>query len=147
MPTAQHRSQSGKAQVFHVMRPAAVVLSPDTEVVAAVHRVQGEPFDAWPVADDGGLWGMIRKSALEEAASNGRSSVKLSEIAGEGPGHQRPDAEKLPHVHPDHGLSLVLERMGATGFYVLPVVSRANVRQLLGVVVLDDVLHAYGVER
>jgi hypothetical protein len=30
---------------------------------------------------------------------------------------------------------------------VLPVVSRANVRQLLGIVVLDDILKAYGVAK
>jgi hypothetical protein len=35
--------------------------------------------------------------------------------------------------------------MGSSGLRVLPVVSRANVRQLLGVVVLSDILAAYGV--
>jgi CBS domain-containing protein len=35
--------------------------------------------------------------------------------------------------------------MGTTKLHVLPVVSRANVRQLLGIVVLADVLEAYGV--
>ena len=49
------------------------------------------------------------------------------------------------HVHPDHSLHLALERMGSSGFSVLPVVSRASVRQLMGIVVLDDVLKAYGV--
>jgi CBS domain-containing protein len=58
-----------------------------------------------------------------------------------------PTIEELPHVHPDHSLSLALERMGATGLNVLPVVSRANVRQLIGIIVLDDVLHAYGVAK
>jgi CBS domain-containing protein len=37
--------------------------------------------------------------------------------------------------------------MGTTKLHVLPVVSRANVRQLLGIVVLEDVLEAYGVGR
>jgi CBS domain-containing protein len=37
--------------------------------------------------------------------------------------------------------------MGVTRHTVLPVVSRANVRRLLGVVTLPDVLRAYGVER
>jgi CBS domain-containing protein len=50
-------------------------------------------------------------------------------------------------VHPDHGLTLALERMGALRRTVLPVVSRSNIRHLLGVVTLEDVLEAYGVER
>jgi CBS domain-containing protein len=53
----------------------------------------------------------------------------------------------FPHVHPDHSLSLALERMGATGLNVLPVVSRADVRRLLGVVALRDVLEAYGLAK
>jgi CBS domain-containing protein len=52
-----------------------------------------------------------------------------------------------PHVYPDHSLSVALERMGNIGVNLLPVVSRANVRRLIGTVALDDVLDAYGVER
>jgi len=53
----------------------------------------------------------------------------------------------VPYVHPDHSLSLAMERMGASGANVLPVVSRANLRQLIGVVVLDDILNTYGVAK
>jgi CBS domain-containing protein len=37
--------------------------------------------------------------------------------------------------------------MGSTGRDVLPVVSRANARQLVGVVTLADILDAYGVAK
>ncbi len=57
------------------------------------------------------------------------------------------DLGGLPHVHGDQPLGLALTRMGATRHTVLPVVSRANVRTLLGVVTLSDVLKAYGVEQ
>jgi CBS domain-containing protein len=50
-------------------------------------------------------------------------------------------------VHGDQPLGQALARMGETGHSVLPVVSRANVRLLLGLVTLPDVLKAYGVER
>ena len=53
----------------------------------------------------------------------------------------------LPHVHGDHPLGFALARMGSTRHTVLPVVSRANVRTMLGVVTLPDILHVYGVER
>ena len=55
-----------------------------------------------------------------------------------------PDAQE--HVHPDDSLSIALEKMGAAGVRALPVVSRANLRQILGVVTLPDILKAYGVE-
>jgi len=43
-------------------------------------------------------------------------------------------------------LDLALDRMGATHTDLLPVVSRAYIHQLLGVVRLHDVLKSYGVE-
>jgi len=58
---------------------------------------------------------------------------------------ETPNVLNEAHVHPDQPLSHVLRRMGEAKQHTLPVVSRANVRQLLGVVVLEDVLEAYGV--
>ena len=57
--------------------------------------------------------------------------------------HGTPD-EDIPHLHTDHSLAIALDRMGSSKLRVLPVVSRANVRQLVGLVTLEAVLHAYG---
>lgn len=88
---------------------------------------------------------MIQQSQLQQAVSHGDSNKTLAEIGDPGFDLRHADAEEFPHVHPDHTLSLALERMGTTKLHVLPVVSRADVRQLLGIVVLADVLEAYGV--
>ena len=53
----------------------------------------------------------------------------------------------FPHVHPDQGLDLALERMGMYQLEALPVVGRANIHELKGIVTLRDVLNAYGVVR
>ena len=50
-------------------------------------------------------------------------------------------------IYPDQPLSLALEKMGEAGIDVLPVVSRADVHTLLGVVTLGETLDAYGVGR
>jgi CIC family chloride channel protein len=144
LPTAHSRAQAERIQVRQAMRPAAAVLTPHEDVAAALDQVRDGPFDAWPVADGDGLWGMVRNAELEQAAAGGPGR-KLAEIlAASSPGWT-PGGEQLPHVHPDHSLSLALERMGSTGLNVLPVVSRANVRELMGIVILDDILAAYGV--
>jgi CIC family chloride channel protein len=57
------------------------------------------------------------------------------------------DALVFPHVHPDQGLDLALERMGANQIQILPVVSRADLHKLEGIVTLRNVLDAYGVTR
>ena len=55
------------------------------------------------------------------------------------------DAQLFPHLHADQSLHLALERMGGSGFDLLPVVSRADVHQLEGVVLQRDVLDSYGI--
>jgi chloride channel protein, CIC family len=50
------------------------------------------------------------------------------------------------HVHSDQPLSLALERMGAAGVDMLPVVSRADTAEVQGVVTLAAILAAYGIE-
>ena len=58
-------------------------------------------------------------------------------------------AEQVPvvapdaHLHPDHSLSVALERLGASGHQQLPVVSRADAPRVLGVVTLDAVLAGF----
>jgi CBS domain-containing protein len=86
---------------------------------------------------------MIRVADLSAAVAAGRGGQTLQSLLGEDPD----DDDMAPHVHADQPLSLALSRMGATSHTVLPVVSRANVRTLLGVVTLPDILRAYGVEQ
>jgi CIC family chloride channel protein len=140
LPKAEPRAGHG-IRVGELMRPAALVLTSDSEVAAAIARVREaspdqipyQGIDAWPVADSHGLRGMVRHTDLVRAASG----AKLADLDGS------PD---LPHLHPDHSLSQALERMGKTNLHVLPVVGRANMRDLLGIVVLEDILNAYGVK-
>ena len=147
LPTSESRSDHGRVRISQVMRGAPVLLTSDTSVKSAIDLVKDTQMDAWPVADSGDLLGMVQNSQLKQAASNGEAAKTLAELGDPGFRHHHPEAKDFPHVHPDHTLSLALERMGTTKLHVLPVVSRANVRQLLGIVVLEDVLGAYGVGR
>ena len=53
--------------------------------------------------------------------------------------------QMFPHLHADQSLQIALERLGKSGFELLPVVSRADVHKLEGVVLLEDVLKSYGI--
>jgi CIC family chloride channel protein len=147
LPTVESRAQAGRMRVLQAMRPAPEVFSPDTEVSAALVRARREPLDAWPVADSAGLWGMIRNSELETAVANGAERKCLADLLKATPMDQLPDAGEQVYAYPDDSLSVVLERMGKSGCNVVPVVSRADVRQLAGVVTLDDILRAYGIAK
>jgi CIC family chloride channel protein len=141
LPSSHSRAQADRLEVRQAMREAPIVLSANLRIADALHQVEDEVFDASPVVGELGLLGMIRNRDL---AANAASSKKLFDLFSEAE-DEHTTAEKLPHVHPDHTLSLALERMGSSGLNVLPVVSRANARQLLGIVALNDVLSAYGV--
>lgn len=78
---------------------------------------------------------MISESKLEDSVAES-GVMRIGELI---------KTAAFPHVHPDQPLHLVLERMGSAGIDLLPVVSRANTRSLLGVVALVDLLRALGV--
>jgi chloride channel protein, CIC family len=145
LPSSGGRAAGRYVRVEQAMQPAPIVLHPDTLLVAAAERVNGSAMDAWPVADASGLWGMITKVKVEDALAHGLAEKKVADVLGEKFPRHSLSAEEFPHLHRDHDLGLALERMGATKVNVLPVVSRANLRDLLGVVTLEDVLRAYGV--
>jgi CIC family chloride channel protein len=159
LPGPEGRAE--KSTVAGVMRTAPAPLSSEQTVAGAIEQITmeqttGEPLAVWPVADTHGmsgvnllgmnLLGMVRRAELEALAAQGLGDSTLAGIL-KPLSEDDPSAAEFPHVHPDHGLHLALERMGSTGLDVIPVVSRANVRQLLGIVVLSDILRAYGVDR
>ena len=110
-----------------------------------VDELRGEQLNAW-------RWGMEKgcrndsPSRTGGGRAGGLGQKDLLDLFEALP-RQIPTAADFPHVHPDQSLHLALERMGSSGLQVIPVVSRANIRELLGVVVLDDILLAYGVNR
>src|SRR6267378_1837283 len=111
-----------------------------------VLRVKDSVLESWPVADDLGLVGMVRTRHIAAAMDQGRAEMtvaRLMQIARRSDGQRYAE---LPHVHNDQPLSRALARMRDTGHKVLPVVSRANARIMLGVVTFADILKAYGVE-
>jgi CIC family chloride channel protein len=133
LPAAESRG-SGR-QVIHAMRPATETLQTEMTTQEALERVSASAVRAWPVMDERGVAGIVSMAALKKTAAGGRSSSKLIDLI------ERPE---FPHLHADQSLSVALERMGAAGVDALPVVSRADVHRLEGIVAVQDVLKFYG---
>jgi len=135
LPSAEARQRRVERQVVRVMHAVKATLPAESTVREALELVRSSESRTWLVVDGGGLVGVISRFTLErEAAEDG--DRKLDELLR---------AREFPHVHPDQGLDLALERMGTNHLEILPVVSRANVHKLEGVVTLRDVLDVYGV--
>ena len=133
--TAEARQRRVQRQVIRVMRNPTPPLSAEITVRAALELARSSEARSWLVADRRGVIGVINFSSLErEQLKDGDQTI--GELVG---------TLVFPHVHSDQGLDLALERMGANQIEILPVVSRADVHKLEGVVTLHDVLNAYGV--
>jgi chloride channel protein, CIC family len=136
LPTAETRRQHGQRQVIRAMRTATEVLHVQMTVREAVEQARFSEFRAWPVIDRRGVVGVINLPTLERELAAGAAAKQLGEFV---------DARAFPHVHADQSLDLVLERMGAARLEVLPVVNRADMHKLEGIITLHDVLDSYGV--
>ena len=136
LPTAGSRIQQGQRQIYQAMHAATEVLDARANIQEAINKVSTSRLHAWPVADESGVIGTVSLSRLQKTLTEGAAKKPLSEIL---------EAGEFPHVHMDHALAIALDRMGASQLGVLPVVNRANVRKLEGIVTLQDVLRLYGV--
>jgi CIC family chloride channel protein len=137
LPSAKTRQRSGQRQIIRVMRTASEALPAEITVREALERARSSKVPTWLVTDRRGVVGVINVSRLERELAEGADKT-LGELV---------DGAIFPHVHTDQGLDLALERMGANRIEILPVVNRADVHKLEGVVTLRDVLNAYGVSR
>jgi CIC family chloride channel protein len=135
LPTAASRHRHDRLRIVRVMRTPEQLLPAGIMVREALEQVRSSQSRTWLVTDRRGVIGVIDRSRLEREIVEG-ADKQLAELV---------DAVVFPHVHGDQGLDLALERMGANQFELLPVVSRADVHKLEGIVKLRDVLDAYGV--
>jgi CIC family chloride channel protein len=137
LPGAGAKRRHGQRQVSQAMRAATEVMPSHLTVREVLERALETEFHSWPVVDGRGVVGIVGLTRIEQAMADGEETRLLRNLV---------DPLDFPHVHADHPLHLALERMGAAKLDVLPVVSRANIHHLMGVVVLQDVLDSYGVK-
>src|SRR6266404_3261032 len=135
LPTAESRDSSGQRRVIHAMRPPNEILKAEMTTQEAFEKVSASALRAWPVTDQRGVIGIVTLAALKKAGADGLSNTKLIDLI---------ERREFPHLHADHSLTVALERMGAAGVDALPVVSRADVHKLEGIVAVQDVLKFYG---
>jgi chloride channel protein, CIC family len=126
-----HRRQRDR-RIVRVMRTAPELLSSELTVRDALEQLRASQSRTCLVTDGRGVVGVVNLAALAESSGQ----QKLSEVV---------DGVVFPHMHSDQGLEVALERMGANQLEILPVVSRADVHKLEGIVTLRDVLDSYGV--
>jgi CIC family chloride channel protein len=135
LPAGRTREISGQFHVADAMRPPAEVFRSEDKVAHVLDVARASKSRAWLVLDEGGIVGIVSLSDLERAHSAGDVETSVGRLVASDP---------LPHVHEDHPLEVALHRLGRARLEMIPVVNRADIRQLLGVVTLTDILDKYG---
>ena len=136
LPTGESREELTGIRVSEAMHRDVEPLPPEADIGSAKSRLDQQKSTSWPVGTRRHIEAVISLHQIETAEP--RPTTLRDVIKRDG---------DYPYVHQDHPLSYALERMGQAGVDVIPVVSRANIRELYGVITLADILASYGVAR
>jgi CIC family chloride channel protein len=129
LPSLEEEREMPMLRVEDAMRPAVgQILRRDMSAHEALQHVKGSAQEFFVVAMGGTDWrGVSRGELLEMPDSNQPLRAVLQ--------------HHIPYVHPDFALDTALRIIGQ--WPIVPVVHRANVEELLGVVSLEDIVRAY----
>ncbi len=136
LPTGGSREEFAGVRVGEAMTREAPLIPSDADIAAARSFLEREKCDSWPVGDGGCVEGVVSIHQIETA--NPPPKMVRDLVAADG---------LYPHTHADHPVSYALERMRNSAVDVLPVVSRADIHQLQGVITLGQILAIYGVSK
>jgi CIC family chloride channel protein len=117
--------------VLQAMSGSPVTVAPDTSIGALPPAPDG---NLYLIVDEGKLVGVTTTDAAARAMEDGRRDLRVVELT---------NGDGFPHVHPDHGVEQAMERMGESGLPALPVVDRADVTKVRGLITVNDVLRSY----
>ncbi|MDR3762569.1 MAG: chloride channel protein [Acidobacteriota bacterium] len=137
LPSASAREEMRGRLVRDAMRTSGELLSAGVTVREALEITQRSLLHSWPLEDEGNIVGVVTHAELRKLRDGGHGEAQLLALV---------KTLDFPHVHADHPLHLALERMSHEHLDVIPVVNRADIHKLEGVVTLRDVLESYGVD-
>lgn len=127
-PVARPLDESRTAE--HVMTGEFEMLPEDTPIAdAAARAAAGERVHL--VGERHALVGTVSAERLRDALSAGRGAESVGAVA-------EPTAV---HAHPDHPIDVLVERLAHSNG-VLPIVSRADAKMVLGIVTVERIMRA-----
>jgi CIC family chloride channel protein len=138
LPSHRTRNEPNRRTVLQIMRKTPEILPAEMRVQNVIEQTRASKLRTWPVAEKDYFLGMLTRETLECAFVDGRKEQPLKDLV---------ETLQVPHLHTDQALHLALERMSKYHLDVLPVLHRADIHKLEGVVTLPDVLDAYGIDR
>jgi chloride channel protein, CIC family len=134
LPSLEELREEAVLRVEDAMRSPRVPVAQGTELVSeGLQRLDRSLEPLLVVHADGAGWRGLKREVLAALLDEGRGNLPVGEAA---------TVEfELPILHPDHPLDTALRHI--YDWPLLPVVHRADRRQLEGVLTLADILNTY----
>jgi len=130
LPAPGVRMPPVRTRAGDIMAREVTLISPEALVEEALAAFADGDSQAYLVGKDGLFSGLITRSQVEQAVQSGTSKAPLAVLI----------TRDFAHVHPDHSIELVLERLGKNPG-LLPVVSRTDVHQVLGIITPKTIIN------
>ena len=131
LPSMEERREQRILRVEDAMRPAGVTLEADGSLADALSQIKPASVEYFLVRHRGS-WMALAKSELEKNALQADANVRVRDLPSRGP---------LPFLYPDQSLEEAMRLIG--DWPIVPVLNRAHLEYLEGVISLADILHAY----
>jgi len=133
LPSMEEQREEGVLHVEDAMqRVKGPVLDAEKPLAEALREAERTEFQHLLVRMSPSGWSSVSKQELLELASKDKGTASLGSLLG---------SELVPNLHPDHPLETALRYVER--WPVIPVVSRADFRELEGVISQRDVLERY----
>ncbi|HXY12984.1 MAG TPA: chloride channel protein [Terriglobales bacterium] len=133
LPSLEELREETTLHVEDAMKsPPAPVLNSQETVHHAVAQIQGSASNLFLVCLKPTGWTSINREVLQRFVSEGKGDTTLGSLLA---------SQQLPYLHPDNPLDMALRYVHQTP--LVPVVSRADLRKLEGVISSEDVLAKY----
>jgi CIC family chloride channel protein len=131
LPSGETTVEAATLTAAEAMDASVPYVAADTPIAAALETTGKSASQASIVGTPDGVTGIVTAGRLADAMAAGRGAEPVAAIA-----------EGLRvHVHPDHGLDVVFDRL-LQSQGALPVVNRDQIRRVAGLVTLDGLVRA-----
>ncbi len=133
LPSIEEQREQVALVVENAMRvDAAIILSPDDRVADVLIRAGAKPESPLLLRGRFGDWRWVDREEVKRLGSESSENPAVADANPKGP---------LPTLFPDQSLEEALQAVG--DWPLLPVVNRADLSKLEGVITLSDVLRSF----
>jgi chloride channel protein, CIC family len=133
LPSLEEQREEEILRVEDAMKPAPELILDDAAPLEDVSaRTSDLPVETFLVRMSPSGWSVISRELLARMMKEGKGTLSLGSVL---------PSQRLPYLYPDLPLDAALRCVNQSE--IIPVVNRADLRQLEGIVTRDDVLSRY----